>query len=385
MAGSSRREKGTGNVYQRKNGSWVGRITIGKKADGSPQIKYFSGKTQTEVKRKIREYNQSGAKIQQKKIIFEDYIFNWLRIYKADSLKGTSYDRLENTIIHQIIPYIGDIQLQQLSSDDIQQLLSTLKSNGFSYSTIKKVYDAINAVMKHAILKEDISKNPMLLVKMPEKKLFDTKEIRFFSKEEAALIIEESQRVYKTGKPVYTYGDLYILMLNTGLRIGEAIGLEKQDWDTENRTLHIRRNIQLIKNRDGAERSTGYSIATSTTKTYSGDRVIPLNKTATEALYRLQTRNPDSKYIAPTENGNISYPPNVQRGFKRLLKNIGIEPTGIHTLRHTFASFLFNNNVDVKTVQKLLGHASIQITLNTYIHLIEKTDSKAVETLDDLF
>lgn len=384
MARSSRREKGTGNIYQRNNGTWVGRLTIGKKPDGSPLIKYFSGKTQSEVKRKIREYNQISAKIEPQKITVEEYIKNWMILYKKDSLKPNSYDRLENTVNYQVIPFIGDIQLQQLSSDDIQKMLSTLKSNGLAYSTIKKAYDAVNAVLKHAAVKEDILKNPMLLVKMPEKKLFQSKEIRFFTRDEAVAITEESMRLYSTGKPVYTYGDLYILMLNTGIRLGEAIGLEKQDWDRECKKLHIRRNIQIVKNRKGADSVGGYYLAVNTTKTSSGTRDIPLNKNATEALERLQARNPDSKYIAPTKNGEISMPANIQRGFKHLLENIGIERAGVHSLRHTFASFLFANQVDVKTVQKLLGHASIQITLNTYIHLIDKVDSKAVETLDNM-
>ena len=83
----------------------------------------------------------------------------------------------------------------------------------------------------HAAIADDVAKSPMLLVKMLAKSEFETKEIRYFTKEECALIIEECSRQYNTGKPVYQYADAYILMLNTGIRLGEAIGLKKTDWN----------------------------------------------------------------------------------------------------------------------------------------------------------
>ena len=133
-----------------------------------------------------------------------------------------------NDTYYQII----DILLDTPTSDDIQSLLLKLKKeDGYSYSTIKKVYDCLNAALLHATIKKDISENPMLLVKMLAKSEFETKEIRYFSKEECALIIEECSRQYNTGKPIYQYADAYILMLNTGIRLGEAIGLKKTDWN----------------------------------------------------------------------------------------------------------------------------------------------------------
>lgn len=381
-----RREKGTGNIYKKDNGTWIGRLKIGVKPDGSPKIKYFSGKNEAEVKRKIREFITSGTGIESSKVSVETYLKSWLVTYKKDTMKPSSYDRLENTVIHQIIPEIGCIQLQQLTSDDIQTLLNKLRTKGLSHSTIKKTHDCLNAVLKHAQIKEDISKNPMLLVKMPEKDLFEQKKIRFFSPQEVSLIIEECGRTYSNGSPVYIYSDAYILMVNTGLRIGELIALEKDDWDEEEKTLSVTKNIQAVKSRDkDGQRSKGYEIVYNTTKTYSGSRTIPLNQKATEALQRLCNDHPESKHIVCSGKGTLVPPDRIERTFYRILKNAGIDKTGTHSLRHTFASILFSKGVDVKTVSKLLGHASIQITLNTYIHLIENAEHDAVSKLDDLF
>lgn len=387
MAKSERREKGMGTVYQRPNGTWCGRIDEGIGTDGKKKYKYFSGKTQNEVKRKIREYIQNGTPIEKKTTTVEEYILNWAKLYKKGSIKDSSYDAIEKTIRNQIIPYIGSIQLQQLTSDDIQRLITDLKEkHGYSHSTVKKVYDCLNQVLTHATIKDDITKNPILLVNMPEKRNFAQKEIKFFNREESAAIIEEATRVYSNGKPIYVYGDAYILMLNTGIRMGEAIGLEKTDWDSENKTLHIRRNVQSVFKRDNdGERIGGKQLVYNTTKTYSADRVLPLNKNATEAIVRLCEKYPDCPYVIADTKQNIVPPERLERTFYYMLKNLNFEKTGVHSLRHTFASTLFAKKVDIKTISKLLGHANIQITLDTYVHLFENIDHDAVAQLDDEF
>ena len=87
----ARRDNGTGTVCQRPNGSWVGRIYMGRGADGKPKYKCFSGKNQAEVKRKIKEFNQGGCKTDSTKVSVEEYILNWLKLYKKGSIKDSSY------------------------------------------------------------------------------------------------------------------------------------------------------------------------------------------------------------------------------------------------------------------------------------------------------
>lgn len=382
----TRRENGAGNIYQRAPGKWAGRLQLGVDPNGKPKIKYFSGKTEAEVRRKIREYNMENDPSQKAKTTVSDYIDNWLKIYKMDSLKGSSYDRLESTVNVHIKPAIGDIQLPQLNSDDIQKLLNDLKAKGKSYSTIKKVHDCLSDVLRHAQIRDDIVKNPILLVEMPEKKLFEQKQIRVFTQSESAAIIEECRRMYSTGRKVYSdYGEVFVLMLNTGVRVGEVTGLKKLDWNQEKDTLHIQRNAQLVRNRDAAGNATeGRQLILSSTKTYSGDRVIPLNKSATAALHELCEAHPESEFVVCNSKGENVSAAKIEKAFARLMKRVGFDGT-THSLRHTFASTLFANGVDVKTVSQLLGHASIQITLNTYIHLINKVDHEAVTKLDEIF
>lgn len=109
---AQKRDNGTGTIYQRSNGSWVGKIYLGRDETGKEKFKYLSGKSEPEVKRKIREFNQSGKQIDTKKISLETYLLNWLQTYKKGTVKLSSYDALERTIRNQIAPNIGMIQLR---------------------------------------------------------------------------------------------------------------------------------------------------------------------------------------------------------------------------------------------------------------------------------
>lgn len=378
-----RREKGTGTIFQRESGTWSGRVSIGRGSDGKTKYKYFSGKTEAEVKRKIREYNKSGSPTSPQQILLKDYLMNWLVNIKRISLKPSSYDRLETTALKQVIPRLGTFKISEITPEDIGKMLTEIQAEGLSYSTVKKAYDCVNAVLTYAFNKRDIIYNPATLASKPNESNFKKREIRYFSKEEMALITEECSRLYNTGTRVYPYGDAFILALHTGLRMGELIALQKSDVDFEAKTLTVRRNAQVVGNRNAdGSRASGRKTVLSTTKTYSGTRTISLNSIALEAARRLCDSHPDAQRVVCSIRGGQVTHERFERSFYRVLRNCGIEKTGVHSLRHTFASMLFEQGVDIKTISTLLGHASTKITLDTYIHLIRDTGKYAVETLE---
>ncbi len=266
-----RREKGTGTIYQRDNGTWVGRISLGRGADGKLRYKCFSGKNEAVVKRKIRGYNKGGIQQDISQILLKDYLTSWLVNVKRISLKPSSYDRLESTATKQVIPRLGDFKISEITPEDIGKMLTEIQAEGLSYSTVKKAYDCVNAVLTYTFNKRDIVYNPATLASKPNESNFEKKEIRYFNKEEMALITEECGRLYNTGTRVYPYGDAFILALHTGLRMGELIALQKSDIDFEAKTFTVRRNAQVVGNRNAdGSRASGRRIVLSTTKTYSG-------------------------------------------------------------------------------------------------------------------
>lgn len=380
-----RREKGTGTIYQRENGTWIGRINLGRGTDGKIKYKCVSGKTEAEVKRKIREFNKSGRPQDTSQILFKEYLLSWLTNIKKISLKQSSYDRLESTALKQVIPRLGDFKLSEITPEDISKMMSDIQKEGLSYSSTKKAFDCVNSVMTYAFNKRDILFNPATLALKPNEGNFAKKEIRYFTKEEAALITEECSRLYSTGSPVYPYGDAFILALHTGLRMGELIGLQKSDINFDEKKLMVRRNAQVVGNRNAdGSRASGRRTVLSTTKTYSGTRIISLNSVALEAAKRLCKSHPDSENVVCGMRGGPVTHERFERSFYRILDNCGIERTGVHSLRHTFASMLFEQGVDIKTISTLLGHASVKITMDTYIHLIRDTGKYAVETLETI-
>ena len=374
-----RREKGTGTIYQRGNGTWIGRISIGRGRDGKIKHKCISGKTEAEVRRKIREYNRTERPQNPQQALLKDYLMSWLTNIKKISLKPSSYDRLESTALKQVIPRIGTFKISEITPEDIGNMLSEIKDEGLSYSTVKKAYDCVNAVLTYAFNKRDIPSNPALLAARPNKANFPKKEIRYFTKEEAALITEECGRLYSTGTRVYPYGDAFILALHTGLRMGELIALQKSDIDFDAKKLYVRRNAQIVGNRNAdGSRASGRRTVLSTTKTYSGTRVISLNSTALEAAQRLCDSHPGSPNVICGARGKQVTHERFERSFYRVLDNCGIRRTGVHSLRQ----MLFEQEADNKTISTLLGHVNTKISLDTYIHLIQDTGKYAVEMLE---
>lgn len=387
----TRRDNGDGSVFQVSENKWVAKIQYGTTNDNKPAIKYFSAKTEVLAKKKLRDFKRDMGKFLQKNIktvMFGEYIDNWLYNYKKNELKTTSFDRLESTINTHIKPNIGAKQLSKIKDEDIQSIINNLFTNKYSHSTIKKVHDAFNACFTYAILKKDITENPMPLVNLPSESKFEIKKARIFTEDELSNIICELNEQYSTGRYKYRYRDVFILILNTGLRVGECLGIYKSDINLEEKTLHVQRNVAVVKERDddNASEVVGYKVKTQNgTKTYSGDRIIDLNNNAITAIKNLLLLFPSGNLLVQQDNGGIVNPTRLIKSFKSVLQNAGMEPCGVHSLRHTFASLLFKNRVDVKTVSEILGHSSVKITYDTYIHLIQKQKQEAVQVLDSIF
>ena len=170
------------------------------------------------------------------------------------------------------------------------------------------------------------------------------------------------------------------MLLYTGLRIGELLGLKWNNIDFENKILKVSGNLKQVKNRDENKGEAKYIVIEQTTKTKSGNRIIPLSDKAIEALKYFEKRKiKKDSYVLITKNGKSVSARNRDTTFRQILKNAGIDKiSGVHSLRHTFASMLFKKGVDPKTVSELLGHSDVSITYNIYIHIIHEQKTKAI-------
>lgn len=384
---SKRKENGEGSVFQVSENKWIAKIRMGTDASGKHVVKQFSGQTEAIVKKKLRDFKKSED-FAEKHIPTNDtvasYFTMWLNEYQYNKLKPLSYDRLESTVFNHIIPNLGGMKMDKVTRDNVQALINKLyKIQKLSYSSVKKVYVALNSCYKHAMISDVVIKNPCLGVVLPNQSE-STKEIKSLSQDEVErLKAEIINRCERDTKKCW-YGAAYLLILNTGLRMGEALSLKWSDVNFKNKTITVTKNNALVKKRDDeGQKLGGYELVTQdSTKTSSGNRVIPINRSAEEALLALKKDN-TTPYVITNSRQKQVMPTNFERSFKALLKSIGIEGEyGIHSLRHTFASLLFANGVDVKIVSKLLGHSSVKITYDIYVHLFDKDIQHITSVLD---
>lgn len=382
---------GEGTIFQLANGSWRAKIPACVETGGKP--KSFQAKTEKEIIAKVKKFKDSFkiGYAPQSSTYFDKYINYWLTNIKALQLKPTSFDRLESTINHHINSNIGNYPLTEITSDLIQsEVINKMMDDGLSYSSIKKAYDALNGCFHYATKKRDIYINPMELVVLPRKDLFEEKEIRIFTRTEIDNFISACTSKFKNGEYRYNYGYIFLIMLNTGIRAGEMLSLKWEDVDLNNNFIFIRGNVVSVKNRDEEtnEKIKYISIEQKTAKTRSGtNREVPLNKNAI-AYFKELKKIYSAKfgglpnYVASKEIHSYITFSTLSKSYDKILNRANISPCGLHPLRHTYASSLFRNGVDIKIISEILGHSSVAVTYNTYIHIINEQKNIAVENLE---
>lgn len=396
-----RRENGTGNITKRKDGRWVGRYDTGlTNEDGKRIIKSVYGRSEQEAKRKLREVRdtfKSTTPSSVQKSIVKDFMTTWLTTVKKNDLKPTSYDRLESTLNKDVFPIIGNMQVHNVTSDHIQDMISKLRDNGRGYSTIKKAYDAVNSCFKWALLSKPpkVQYNPCLGVKIPKKKTFpnSNQKVKFFTQEEAQRLIAQALSCWENGVRRYPLGAFVPLVINTGLRMGELLALQwDRDIDFETKQLTVHTGMSIVKDRtkdkDDGSKPTYVLVEQDTVKSDAGqDRTIDLNNAAITALEDLKKVTGQYTNVMTTRNGTIVMPRQLDQMFRRIQTAAGFDEEhiyGVHSLRHTFATLLIYNGIDIKIISKLMGHSDVSTTYNTYIHVIREQQAKAVQSIPNL-
>lgn len=299
-----------------------------------------------------------------------DEINKWLYEVKFYEIKQSSFDRLEITILNNVLPRLSDVPIESVTTADVQNLINDMYTKGYSYSTIKKAFEAINAFFNYELLIQRIDNIPTCAVKLPKKSKFPAHEMRFFNNDEIQKIKYYCNLKNKKGDYEYSYGQAFLLMLQTGIRVGEALALSIDDADICHETLKIRKNKVSIKNRKGNKPVGGYKSVVQQPKTPTSIRDIPLNIEAIKCINSLVTKSRElnSNFLICNSNGNVPSVSQLEKSFYRILKVCNIQKCGLHTLRHTYASRLFENNIDIKTISAIMGHNDIRTTSQIYIH-----------------
>lgn len=286
-----------------------------------------------------------------KEITFMEIINNWLN-YKYTSVKESTYFKYKYIIEKYLYPKLKDITLKELTKYDFNSLVYSF--NNLDKGTIKLLITVLKSILKFAERKYDIDLKTDL-IKYTNK---TQSELQVFS-------IKEKQNLINYCSNTFTLKSIGILIsLYTGMRIGELCALKWENIDLDKDIINVTQTLQRVYTKGSSH------ILIDSPKSNSSLRKIPINKKLHNILYRLKQLNnyeEDCFFLTGMKDKYIE-PRNYQYTFKQILKKLNLPIYNFHILRHTFATDCININMDVKSLSKLLGHSTVNITLNKYVH-----------------
>lgn len=287
-----------------------------------------------------------------------DFIETWLNVFKVNSVKTATFLRLKQSL-NSLTPYpIAQMPIGDISFFDIQLYVNSLVDAGYSMSSLKKQYSIVSAPLKKAAAMKIIGCDPSVGVSLPieEKVQKKAKEILAYTESEQKAMIE-----YVKKEAIPNAGHLAALfMIETGLRSGELLALKWSDIDISRCKMRIHATIVNPM-------SDRKSVYQDSPKSKCSNRTIPLTPKALSLLKILQLRR-KTEWVFEQDDKRYSYKKLMYR-TKQICEDCDIPYYGEHAFRHTFATNCYYKGVDVKILSKLLGHSSVQVTYNTYIHL----------------
>ena len=390
MSRAAKRSNGEGSIYfDEKQKTWRAEIRWVDTA-GEQHRKSWREKKKTAVKAKLDEFKKqlllANGNFNPNDVAFKEFAEYWVHNILKPTVKPTSYARKVDTLKNQVYPYLESVRVNQITHSDIQFMVNDLSKKGFSYSTVKKAYEAVGGCLRYYRIKNRVAFNPCEGIVMPQsiKKL--ESDIKYFAEEERKKICDRAMQTYPTGTPIYRLGSAFVLLMYTGMRAGELCALRWDDIDFNDRTINVSKTAveMTVTEPDGTSHRP--LVIQENTKTFNGIRIIPMSQKAYEALMEMKKVTGNEEYVMTSSNHNHIRPSRIDTTFNQLLNAAGLkkedESYGVHTLRHTFASMLFDKGCEVKIVSELLGHANTKITENIYIHIIKKHKVKAMQLLD---
>ena len=326
------------------------------------------------------------------KVSLDDYFDFWLNTFAKSGRKATTCTNYKSYYSTYIRGALGRKAIERISKVDCQLVFNKMIEDGRKHSTMANLKSCLNKVFECAIEDGILAKNPVKNIELPRT---ESKIREAISEDQMTLFMS-----YVKGSTRYKrYYPLFVLLFNSGMRIGELSGLTWDDIDFKEGTISINKTMNRYRKKDY-----GFTMALGSPKSKTSVRTIMMNDVIKSALRTQKFQNVPSEVTVPylddtgrvtkqigdfvflNSNGNVWSEPTVREVIKRIVAAQNKEVQGTnktallpfcpHMVRHTFTSVAYSVGADVKVVSNILGHASTAITLDRYTHL---TDEKKKE------
>ena len=338
------------NIYYRRDGRFEGRVSRGKDKDGKRLFRYFFGHTREEVEQKIdnsRKSRQNNCC----SITVGQLFTEWFQNIRFRIKESTAANYLMKAEKH-IIPEFSDINASEIDESDICRFIESRQKKGLSNRYISDIIIMLKSIFRYASNKYQFC-NPLDIIPLPNSKKTEVTLLNNDEQQKLQHYIVKNQNTTTLG---------IALAMSTGIRIGELCALQWRDIDLEKRILTVKKTIQRIKAINGLSKT---KLIITEPKSESSKRKIPIPECIMPVLEKFKGNNNEyliSGAINPTE------PRTLQYRFASILKNADLPSVHFHSLRHMFATKCMKLGFDVKSLSEILGHSSVEVTLNRYVH-----------------
>nr|WP_024835543.1 site-specific integrase [Clostridium sp. 12(A)] len=369
------KELGKG-ISQRKDGLYQARFT---NRFGKRQTIY--GKTYTDITQKLRSEQYEDEKqinVIKKDVTLDDWYHIWLATCKKNCRNSskeayaTHYKRIKEDL--------GWRKLTSLNLINMQEAINKLNSDNERSNTKKILVDMLNKALDSDLITKNVAKQINTVV---------TKDVK---REKRVLARDEVEKFMSMADGRFYY-NLFVLALETGMRIGELCGLQWSDVDLKNKTINVQHTLCYFS-KDGK-----YLFEMHDTKTSNGKRIIPLTTKAVMALKKQKTQKQEiifdkkealegyENLVFVTKNNQPTQLFLIKESLGLIIKNIQKEDVHFkhftpHTFRHTFATRAIENGMQPKTLQHILGHGTLKMTMDLYCHVTEDTLFAEMEKME---
>ena len=350
----------------------------------------FTGKTEKECKTKYSKWkNGQKTNLIDKKTTVNQVAAEWLDS-KRKHIKASTYDGYEyfvKDILGKRIDKtrdLGSSQILNVTSKQVQQYVDSW-ADFLPKSSIKKNKALLRQIFKYAKKEGIISIDPTedIIIPSDNNIIVQTKEHVFITTDDRQKLEHEMSRTFSNNVPIYgNNAKMVIFLLHTGLRFGELTALKWKNVNFKEKKIFIIENSPIIRNRDKSL-NRAYVLDITSPKRKNSERYVPLSNKADEIIhyfYDNYAHEPED-LVFVSENGTPANRRNVNRTLKGMLVSAGckIQNASVHDPRHSFGSELIKQNVDIKVVSKLMGHADVTTTYNIYIHILDEQCCSAVD------